>query len=161
MATGVGANTVHTPLTARSGGVLDAPQRGRIIGFAQSDEACAEFVGRFHLGFGLLDRRNLRTTFRATRSHQFGEHFDGGLGGAEAVYQIAKAGRADIGRADQAQPVEPLPVAQPGTGGGVHRFAPIRDSVPASNLAILARCFTITIRLITANNAAIAGKPRI
>jgi len=129
-----------------------------IAGFADTDETCAGLAGLFHLRLRFRGGCNAHQPVDAAGNHQFGQHFECRLGRTEAVDQIAKGGGADILRADQAQPGNPLPVAETKRGcPPAHPLAPIRPSVPAKSREMLARCLTKTITLMTANSAATCG----
>jgi hypothetical protein len=106
-----GGRTLHRDQRWR---MIHAPQEWRIVGLADCDEAGVVFSGRLQIGFCLLYRRNSDKSRRAARHHQFRQHFECGLGGTEAIDQVAEGCRSDIFRSDQPKPADPLPVAEAG-----------------------------------------------
>ncbi len=135
---------------------VHATQHRRIVGFADGNESGPATLRRLQFGFRLALGRNAGLPLRAAARCKFRQHGDGGLGRSEAVDEVAERGRPDILGANQAKPVEPLPVGKPGASRRrvVHPLAPIFDSVPASRREMLARCFMKTRTLIAATAAA-------
>ena len=113
MATAGRSKTAALPFTASSGGgsSMRREQR-RIVRLADADEARADAFGRPPVRASASPTCGMRTTRLAPpRLRQFRQHLQRRFGRAEVVDQVAEGGRADIRRADQPQPVDPLPVA--------------------------------------------------
>src|SRR6185437_15746264 len=85
---------------------------------------------------------------------EIGQTFDCAFRAAKLIDEHAERARPDIFRADQAQPVHPLFVAQANGVKAAHFEAPIFGSVPANNRPILARCLYQTNPVSSAKRSA-------
>ena len=92
--------------------VVDHLQPRRIIRLAERDEVDAARARRLQFGLGVLARADARRRRCAAAA---GERGQGGQRGARAaimIDQVAEGARADIVGPDEAQPIEPLLLAQ-------------------------------------------------
>ncbi len=92
--------------------VVHALQQRRIVRLADADETRAVLFGRLQLGLRPPRPRGCGSGGQRRRRPQVGQRLDRGVGRAEAVDEVAKAGGADVRGADEPQPGEPLPVAE-------------------------------------------------
>jgi hypothetical protein len=92
--------------------IVDRLEQGRIVRFAECDQCQPKRAGRVELALGLRARAYASRARRPAAARQFGQRLDGGARTAEMFDEGVKRARPDILAADEAQPIEPLLVAQ-------------------------------------------------
>ena len=92
--------------------IVDHLQARRIIRLAERDEVDAARARRFQFGFGVLARTDARRPRCAAAAGERGQGAKRCARAAIMIDQVAEGARADIVGADEAQPVEPLLLAQ-------------------------------------------------
>ncbi len=115
-------------------------ERLRIGILPERDEGHAELRRHGELGPCLLDVAHMQAApllaMQARQGRERGGH------PAIAMHQAAESARADALGADQAQPVEPLGLAERKARAGLaHVFDPIRLSLPARSRLMFCACF--------------------
>ena len=92
--------------------IVDHLQARRIIGLAERDEGDAARLARPSIRRRRLRRADARRAGGAAAAGERRQRIERGARAAVIIDQIAEGARADIVAADQAQPVEPLLLAQ-------------------------------------------------
>ncbi len=87
--------------------VVDRLQPRRIAGLAERDERDPEPKRRGEFAFGVDARAHLHAACETAALRQRRQRLQGRPRAAEMIDQRPKGARADIGAADQAQPVDP------------------------------------------------------
>ena len=85
---------------------------GRIVGLAERDEAGTDPFGGGDLPLGLFAAADAQRPCRAAATRQIRQRRERGPGATAMIDEGAESARPDILAADEAQPVEPLAVAQ-------------------------------------------------
>jgi hypothetical protein len=84
----------------------------RIVGLAERDEAGADARGGRDLLLGVLAGADAQRPSRAAAARQLRQRRERRTGAAAVIDEGTEGARPDILAADEAQPVEPLAVAQ-------------------------------------------------
>ena len=88
--------------------VVDRGEPWRVAGFSWRNQADADFPARVEFRARLLFAADAAGTRRAATPRQIGQALQRRAGIAEMTEERVEGARADIVRADQAQPVDPL-----------------------------------------------------